>query len=310
MSQPMIKLPDQFSEKFLDQLVEFGHFLESNVRPGSKYDLKKHPNDLWLLIEAQILRGLEEFAAAELLPGQVLMLQWYNSGVFIKSGGKIAGFDILPIPRFYGWPEPPGLTEKIAEIIDCLMITHDHADHYDEKLVKTCVEKSKPVFMHPRAAPGGLLLKRLADGGTTKVGSISIKAMYARHVWRKSIMDVPLAMFEVEFESGFRMIFCGDGDYTNGFKEFRQGSDALFITWRNPGPIYEDGHPEQKYKTIDAVNLAIHELSPACIILQHYGELDHIYKGFSASYEMAADLVRQLSVKTTVNFWGDVVKLT
>jgi len=310
MSEILPVLPDFRNPDFLNELRTFGRFLENNIRPGCRFDLSIYPNALWQLIETKMLKGLNDFLSTEVSDDQVLMLQWYNSGVFIRCNGKIAGFDILPIPRFYGWPEPSGLTEKIAGMLDCLMVTHDHADHYDEKLVNACRQKGVPVLMHPLAAADSQSPVRMHDGEEVTLQGILIRAMHAKHVWRNHVSDVPLAMFEVEFPSAFRMVFCGDGDYTDGFNMCGKKPDLLFITWRNPGPEFEDGHPAQKYKTIDAVDMAIKEICPKRIILQHYAELDHVYKGFSASYDMAADLVHKLSVKTTVNFWGDVVKLS
>jgi hypothetical protein len=101
------------------------------------------------------------------------------------------------------------------------------------------------------------------------------------------------------------MLFCGDSDYTKGFPGIQPGLDLICITWRNPGPVFEDGHPLQTMNTNDAVMIMINELKPCNILLQHYGELDHIYRGFTASYDLAAHLINSLPVPTDILFWGE-----
>ena len=253
-----------------------------------------------------MLAGLQRFLASE--SAEIEMLQWYNSGVFIRAAGKIIACDILPIPRYYGWLEPPGLTMQIAEAIDALLITHDHQDHFDVELIAACRKLEKPVFMHPGAAPADSGVRPMPDGCCCNLDQISIVAHHACHVWRKSEAEVLLSAFEVDFAGRFRVVFCGDADYTKGLAGIRAQPDVLFITWRNPGPEYEDGHPEQTGATPDAVRLAISRFAPRRLILQHYGELDHVYHGFSASYEMALDLIERIDMPVTIHFWGDLVQ--
>lgn len=301
-------LPQSDSSGFHQQLVEFGRFLEKECRPGCRYDLACWPNLLWQKVEAQMLAGLQRFVDAD--GDGIRILQWYNSGVFIRGAGKTIAFDLVPVPRYYGWPEPDGLTARIADAIDALFITHNHQDHYDEDLVKACNAAGKSVFMHPNAVPQGFEIIKSADGGGGNIGDVVYTAHHACHVWRSRIEEVPLAAFEVDFADVFRILFCGDADYTRDMAGTKPGVDALFITWRNPGPKYEDGHPDQTSTTLDAVKLAITQFMPQRLILQHYGELDHVYKGFSASYEMAVEIIRAIDeLPVSIYFWGDLIKL-
>jgi len=300
-------VPDAGSPDFYRQLVEFGRFVESECRPGCRYDFARWPNLLWQKVEAQMLAGLQQFLRAD--ADGITMLQWYNSGLFIKAAGKIVAFDIVPIPRYYGWLEPEGLTARIAEAIDALLITHAHQDHFDIELVHACQRLGKPVYMHPSAAPVKSGVCPVTDGCRYNLDRISFVAHHACHVWRKTAEEVPLTAFEVDFAGQFRVVFCGDADYTRGLANVATSPDALFITWRNPGPQYEDGYSEQTGTTLDAVRLAVARFAPRRLILEHYGELDHVYKGFSASYEMAINLIEKIEVPATVHFWGDMVKL-
>lgn len=302
-------LPDRKDSRFLQQLIEFGQFLETETRPGCPHDLVRWPNLLWQTIEARMLLGFEEFLATNPRGNEILMLQWYNSGVFIKTAQQILAFDVLPIPRYYGWPEPAGLTERIAAAVNALMITHAHQDHFDERLVKACLAAGKMVIMPSSAVSEGLMVCPAQNEAMLAIGDTVVRSFTGCHVWRKSAEEVPLAYYEVTVDRSFRLVFCGDADYTRGFPRVLPEVDALFITWRNPGPKYEDGHSEQVATTYDAVKIVVDELRPARLILQHYGELDHVYKGFSPSYEMAEDLIRRFPEIASIDFWGDVVKI-
>jgi len=301
-------IPNAAAPDYYRQLVEFGRFVENECRPGCRYDLARWPNALWQKVQEQLLDGLRRFLDAG--GNGIRMLQWYNSGIIIRATGKTIAFDLVPVPRYYGWPEPDGLTARLADAIDALFITHNHQDHCDEELIKACNVAGKPVFMHPDAALSGVEVIKSADGATVSIGQIVCTARHSCHVWRKKPEEVPLTAFEVGFAADFRIVFCGDADYTRGLAGVRPGAAALFITWRNPGPQYEEGHPEQTGNTLDAIKLVIAQFAPQRLILQHYGELDHVYKGFSASYEMAIGLIEKVEVPTSVHFWGDIVDLS
>ncbi|MFZ5952779.1 MAG: MBL fold metallo-hydrolase [Candidatus Rifleibacteriota bacterium] len=304
MKLPVI--PDCSSNSYFQQLKDFGKFIEDQCRPSCIFDFAINPNPLWQMVEDRMLEGLDKFSNSRLPEPQVAMLQWYNSGVLLKCEDTVLGFDLLPIPRYYGWADRHGFTARLAEQIDFLMITHNHADHCDSELINLCLEKGRPVFMHPEAALNKAIpVNFLADGESVKVKGVSVKAHHGCHVWRNNPEEVFTTAFEVEFPEGFRAVFCGDLDYTRGLDQVKSFPDLLFITWRNPGPLFEDGHPQQKAKTLDAVNMVVDRLKPERIILQHYAELDHVYKGFSSSYEMAISLIESLSVPTEIYFWGD-----
>ncbi len=304
------ELPDREEPEFFFRLVDFGRFLEEKCRNGAPHDLSVWPNFVWKAIAGKMLQGLKSFLKAKPGSDQIIVLQWYNSGIFVKTAAQVIGFDVIALPRYYGWPDEMGLTGLIAAAMDVLFVTHNHADHFDIDLIRECRRLNKQVFMHPGAIGADQKdIGRLLDQEAIKIDETLIKAHHGNHVWRNSPEEVATSAFEVEFSSGFRFVFCGDLDYTLGLKNVAVGPDILFITWRNPGPKFEDGHPEQTGTTIDAVNIAIEQIRPKRIILEHYGELDHIYKGFSASYDLAVYLIKNLSVKTDIFFWGEFFSL-
>ncbi len=304
-------LPDREQPEFFARLLWFGQFIEENCRRNCQFDLNNWPNPVWQALARKLFLGLEDFSKTKPEPGQVVILQWYNSGILVKTPEQVLGFDLVPIPRYYCWPDEMGLTGLLAEVIDVLFVTHNHADHFDSELIKECNRLNRPVFMHPQAVPAHLSeIGKLPDQTSIRIGQTRVKAHHGRHVWRSLAEEVATSGFEVELAGGFRFVFCGDLDYTVGLTNVTAEPDVLFITWRNPGPAFEDGHPEQRGNTVDAVNIAIEQVKPRMIVLEHYAELDHVYHGFSASYELALQLIRSLPVKTEILFWGDKLALS
>ncbi len=303
-----IKIPDSSSPSFFNELINLGQIFEEKVRPGCEFDLMQSPNHIWEQIQAQMLASLDKFCNSKTCPNGVEMLQWYNSGVFIRTSTVSIGFDILPIPRFYNWKEPENLSEQIASELDILCITHSHEDHFDEILINKMLDLKKPVLIDSAAIPekmNKLDFKKCAENQVFDINETKFYSHKAFHVWRDHIDSVPLSYFEVSLPNGFNFIFSGDADYTKIFSKTLSKIDLLFIPWRNPNKLYEDGHPEQIGNTIDAIEIAEKRISPDKIILEHYGELDHIYKGFNHSFDLAEKLVQELKTNTEILFWGN-----
>lgn len=145
-------------------------------------------------------------------------------------------------------------------------------------------------------------------GGNTFARILCCVCHHACHVWRDSCEDVFTAAFEVTFKNDFRMVFCGDSDYTKTMGTIKPGADIMFITWRNPNAAFEDGHPQQIGTSLDAFGIATEKYAPKMFILEHYAELDHIYKGFNASYEQAIDIMSRSNIPTKLLFWGNIFR--
>ena len=301
--------PEQSPERF-NFFLKLGNFFEQNFRQNQTYDLHCHPNPAWKIIEASMLTKLDSFLTSPNSSTGLEILQWYNSGVFIKIGHEIFAFDILPIPRFYDWEEPSGLSEKIASAISALFITHSHQDHLDPKLIHACAQNETPVFMHADEASSiSQSIIPVKDKERIEIRNTEFIGNHAYHVWREKISDQPLCFFEFKTKGNFSVIFCGDADYTKVFNPTFNNPDLIFVPWRNPNQLYENGHPEQKYSTQDAINDLCKKLNPKQIILEHYGELDHIYKGFSASYDMAINIIENSSLPVYLLFWGESISI-
>jgi L-ascorbate metabolism protein UlaG (beta-lactamase superfamily) len=303
----------RMNEKRHDALLRIGRFFEESIRPGREYDLRQNPGPLRRLVEPRLVAAARDVAAARLGSNQVTAWQMYNHGVIVKAGNVVAGFDLVPITRSFDWDEPAGFTDSLAELLDVLFITHSHGDHYDEPLVRACLQRGKPVVMPgPMAATWAPnpALHAAGNGWTRELCGLRLAAREGIHLWRKAIGDVPLTYYEVACPQGFRFIFGGDVDYTKLFEKTPAANiDLFFLPWRNPNEFYEPGHPAQEATTIDAARIAIERIRPATMLYEHCAELDHVYEGYPASFDIALELQRQIPIPSELMFWGEKIAL-
>ncbi|HIE10269.1 MAG TPA: MBL fold metallo-hydrolase [Kiritimatiellae bacterium] len=290
-------------------LLEIGAWLERHVRPQARYDLAAlNPHPVWNIIMQRLQRLLERLRRAAGQAGTVVW-QWYNSGVLITSRGTVIALDLVPCPRPFGWREPPGLTAQLAELLDVLLITHAHPDHYDRKLVSLCLQRGKPVILpaDPAGArdpaPHALFLSG-EEGFCEEIQTVRVSVKRALHVWREHFEQVPSLYYDLLLPDGTRMLFMGDGDYTRSLDEAPPAIDWLFVTWRSPNADYEPDEPAAKGSPADALAAAAQVLRPAAVILEHYAELEHVYQGYPASLNLAVEQIQAVP-GTDCLFWGE-----
>lgn len=290
-------------------LLEIGQWLEAHIRPEGYFDLQHiSPNPVWELIQNRLLKRLEQIQSFG-LSDQPRIWQWYNSGVIICAGHWRLAFDLVPIPRAFGWAEPPGLTEKLADTIDMLFVTHGHPDHFDHRLAQACLRRGKPVYLPESLAenwPHGIQPQFLSleKESYEERDNISFVSRPGIHVWRDTPEEVPSIYYEVEAPDRLRLIFTGDLDYSRSLSSPAGKVDWLFVTWRSPNARYEPGHPEAIGTPADALRLAVNQVQPAAVILEHYGELEHIYQSYPASLDIAVEQIKAIP-GTDCLFWGE-----
>lgn len=301
----IVEFPNSQSKSYFNDLLKLGEYIENTSRSGNENDFIKWPNKIWKLYEKNMHLGFLSFIETQAPNDGFLVLQWYNSGIFVKFGNKIVGFDILPVPRYYGWPDEKELTELIASNIVSLFITHDHRDHCDPLLIKACYDRHIPVYMHEKQASDFTGVFPMGDDCTIDFGNFTVTSQKACHVWRNNISDVNLCYFTVSSANDFNFVFFGDADYTKVSRELSKAADLVFITWRNPNSKYEDRNPDQIGNTFDAIKLMTNIFKPKRIVLEHYGEFDHIYKGFGAGFDHAINLINNLEIATSIYMPGE-----
>ena len=294
--------------------LEIGRFFDECIGAGRACDLKKRPSEVWRLIEPRLRAAADDVPATVLPRRGVAAWQMYNDGVIVKTDEVVIGLDVIPMPRFFGWNEPEGLTARLAGLVDILLVTHDHEDHYDRPLVRACLNMGKPVLLPDALARDwerDANLHPVCDGWKLDLCDLRITARRGFHVWREKIDDVPLAYYEVTCQEGYTFLFGGDVDYTKAFEKTPgQAVDLLFLPWRNPNERFEDGRPEQTGTTLDAVRVALDRVSPAALLYEHVAELNHIYESWApASCDMALALKDHVGIPSELLFWGEKILL-
>ncbi len=290
-----------------------GEFLDSSVRAGQEHDLAKTPNAIWSLLRPRLERTVEEIDCTELDAGQVVAWQMYNDGVILKTGEITIGLDVIPMLRTRHWDLLEQLTNRLSEVLDILIVSHPHADHYDRELVRACLALGKPVLLpEPVAAEweSTSTLHAVHHDWNLNLLDLDITGREGIHVWRETPEELPLMYYEVVCQNGFTFLFGGDIDYTKILEKTPGRTiDLFFIPWRNPNEQYEDGSPNQLGTTLDAVQIATRRIEPRAILYEHCAELDHIHEGLPASYDIALNLKAALPVPSELMFWGEKLVL-
>lgn len=295
-------------------MLDIGRFLETNIRSGQPFDLKAvQPNPLWQAFEERLRDALLR-ARDMVLPADAHRIhQWYSSGVVSQTRTGVLGFDIIPMRRLYGWEDRFGLTEQLADWLDALFITHRHEDHYDAELVRACMKAGKPVYMPELLASkwkDSPFLVPVRHDDQWETAGVRVHARTGIHVWRESESDLPLCVYEVTWPDGRTILYGGDVDYTKSLAH-TEGADitAFFLPWRAPNARYEEGHERRMAPLHEAVQIALDRLNPAMMFYEHCAELEHVYDGFPASFDMAYDLKKRLPVASELLFWGEWMDL-
>ena len=245
----------------IEAFLQIGRFLEESIRPGAPLDLVLNPHPLWGMIARRLDTALSEEENNRNPSGGWQLRQMYNSGVLLRKQGITVGIDLLPVLRTYGWPDTHNLTQRTAALLDMLLITHRHPDHYDRALVQACLALGKPVCMPEDLCTEWTKTPNLhpfRHETTVKLCSLQITGRRALHVWRETADELPLIYYEINDPDGHTLLFAGDADYTKDFTcTTGRTIDTLFLPWRNPNNRFEDGSPVQTGTTADALQIAI-----------------------------------------------------
>lgn len=292
------------------RFAQLADFLESNVRSGQPFDLKTvQPNPLWLKIEDRLDAALRQWTRSRPPEGMWRIHQWYSSGILIDTGALKLGFDIIPFIKVFGWEDRYQLASRLAAELDALFITHRHEDHYDPEMVRACLAQGVPVYMPAalaqswKAIPG---LHAVEPDTEWKLGDLRIRARTGIHVWRDTADDLPLCIYECRQSDGRAIVYGGDADYTK-FPPLSDDTQVVvyFLPWRAPNAAYEEGDPRQIAPVHVAVELGLQHIQPAYLFYVHCAELEHLYDGFTASFDIALSLKERLPVRSELMFWGE-----
>ena len=221
---------------------------------------------------------LQEIPATKVKKGQVVMWQLYNMGYVVKTDKQCFGIDLYHKHA-----------EKLAPMIDFMLITHNHGDHYSKALVEKLERDGKAVYSNFR--DNGHKVK---TGDDFTVGNISIKVTTVDH-------NATLKNFVNTYE-----VNCYDA----------KGKDYV-IFFTGDAHNYEQLNPTGKINLFVphlAVGLnmpkAVEKIAPTEVLMSHILELGHSITKWRWSYEYGITECEKLERRGVyLPVWGEMIRL-
>ena len=221
---------------------------------------------------------LQEIPATKGKKGQVVMWQLYNMGYVVKTDKQCFGIDLYHKHA-----------EKLAPMIDFMLITHNHGDHYSKALVEELERDGKAVYSNFR--DNGHKVK---TGDDFTVGNISIKVTTVDH-------NATLKNFVNTYE-----VNCYDA----------KGRDYV-IFFTGDAHNYEQLNPTGKVNLFVphlAVGLnmpkAVEKIAPTEVLMSHILELGHSITKWRWSYEYGIAECEKLERRGVyLPVWGEMIRL-
>jgi L-ascorbate metabolism protein UlaG (beta-lactamase superfamily) len=203
----------------------------------------------------------------------------YNMGYVFKTPDACFGIDI----HLRG-------SEQLTDVLDFLLITHEHQDHWSAPLIDTMVAAHKPVITRWRT--GTTIINKPCE---FRFGSCRVKVDIGDHHQEQPDKHNDMLMFQVDCgEKANNSIIYHSGDGSNFLKMCPDKKIDIFIVHVQVGM---------------SVEAAIEHLKPRLTFVSHVMELGHSPTPPNAwrwSFEYAYDRVRIISEdKAVVLTWGE-----
>lgn len=221
---------------------------------------------------------LKEIPATKVKKGEVVMWQLYNMGYVIKTDKQCFGIDLYHKHA-----------ESLAPMIDFLLITHRHGDHYSRNLIMELERQGKAVYSNFWGKS-----HRVKTGDVITIGNISIKVTTVDH-------NAKLKNFVNAYE-----VNCYD----------KKGKDYV-ILFSGDACDYKQLNPTGKIDLFVphlAVGLdmpkAIEKINPTEVLMSHILELGHSITQWRWSYEYGINECEKLNRKGVyLPVWGEMIRL-
>ncbi len=217
---------------------------------------------------------LAEIPATKVRKGEVAVWQLYNMGYVVKTQTQCFGIDLYHKHA-----------ERLAPMIDFMMITHNHADHYSKALVAELERQGKAVYSN--FLDNG---HKVSTGDEFTVGNISVKVTTVDH---NATLKNFVNTYEVNCYAtkGKPYVFFFTGDAHN----------------------YEQLNPTVKVDAFIphlAVGLnmaeAVKKINPTTVLMSHILELGHAITKWRWSYEYGINECEKLQREGVyLPVWGE-----
>ena len=185
--------------------------------------------------------------------GLCVIYKMYNMGFIIKTEDMIIGIDL--VNRLSIWdPLPKELLEKI----DVIMVTHEHADHYNVNIINSVIAYGGIAILPTEMTHTGSI--KMSPGDSIIIKGVKFKAHDGLH-------SVPLRVYEIITPMGLKVFHTGDNQSQFSLP-YIKGVDVLLLDcW-----VHEDSnHPSNVIGMYDCINL----IKPKLMIPGHFNEIKH-----------------------------------
>ena len=256
--------------------TQFNEYLSSPL--GSEKDRSIGQTGLMKFYNMALHKLLAEIPATQVKKGEVAVWQLYNMGYVVKTKTQCFGIDLYHKQA-----------ELLAPLIDFLLITHKHGDHYDKDLVTEMERLGKAVYSN--FLDNGHLV---ATGDSFSIGNISIKVTTVDH---NATLKNYVNTYEVNCYAGKKK------DYVMFFS-----GDAHNYTQLNPTGKVDVFVPHL------AVGLnmaeAVKKINPTEVLMSHILELGHAITKWRWSYEYGINECEKLQRPGVyLPVWGERIVL-
>lgn len=219
---------------------------------------------------------LKEIPTKKVKNGEVAIWQLYNMGYVVKTKTQCFGIDLHHKHA-----------TKLAPMIDFLLTTHNHGDHYSKALIAEMERLGKPVYSN--FLSNGYKLK---DGDKFTVGNIEIQTATVDH-------NKQLRKFVTTYQ-----VNC-----------YAKGKRPYVILFTGDAHNYEQLNPTQKVDMFVphlAVGLnmpkAIEKINPTTVLMSHILELGHAIDKWRWSYAYGIDQCeKQNREGVYLPVWGEMI---
>ena len=265
-------------QKYADDFThtQFSEYLRSAV--GSEADKSIGQHGLMRFYNMALEKLLTEIPATKVKKGSVAIWQLYNMGYVVKTSTQCFGIDLFHKHA-----------ERLAPMIDFMLISHNHSDHYSKALVAELERLGKHVYSNFMDND-----YQVKSGEEFTIGNINIKVNTVDH-------NATLTNFVNTYE-----INC----YANKGKEF-------VILFTGDACNYKQLNPTSKVDIFIphlAVGLnmaeAVKKINPTTVLMSHILELGHAITKWRWSYEYGINECEKLQRDGVfLPVWGEKIVL-
>ena len=221
---------------------------------------------------------LAEIPATKVKKGEVVVWQLYNMGYVVKTQTQCFGIDLYH-----------KYAEKLAPMIDFLLVTHNHSDHKSPKLFAELKSQGKAVYSN--FLDNG---HKVTTGDEITIGNISIKVNTVDH--NKTLTNF-VNTYEVNCYASkgksYTILFSGDAH--NYEQLSATGKIDLFVPHLAVGLNMAE---------------AVKKLNPKEVLMSHILELGHAINKWRWSYEYGLNECEKLQREGVyMPVWGEKIVL-